>query len=295
MEIDRPVFVVGAGRSGSTFFANLFTDHPELAYPTRLSQRYPDRPDIHRAAMVAIDLPLVAGPLRRRLPLEEAYPFWEHHAPGFSEPFRDLRAGDVTDAARDALRRAVRGTLTRRRHRFFAKVTGWSRIGYLREVFPDARFVHVVRDGRDVANSLLGVDFWLGWRGPENWRFGPIPEPLRSRWERHGRSFVALAAIAWILLTRSVEEARASLPEGAFVELRYEDFVEEPLRRVREVLDFADLAPAGELDDAVRSASVHDRSGKYRRQLTERQQRILEDVLADELPRYGYEAEASSR
>lgn len=292
MEIVRPVFVVGVGRSGSTFFANLFTGHPELAFPTRISHRFPERTGLQRAAMTALELPLVGDLLRRRLTLEEAYPFWESHAAGFTEPFRDLRAGDVTEQARSELREAVRGTLTRRRHRFFAKITGWSRIGYLREVFPDALFVHVVRDGRDVANSLLSVDYWLGWRGPENWRHGPLPPELEAVWERHDRSFAALAGIAWILLTRSVAEASRGLPEDAFLELRYEDFVEEPLRRVHQVLDFAGLASDPAFDDDVRSSPVYDRSGKYRRQLTERQQRILNDVLADDLARYGYEVEA---
>lgn len=288
MEIEAPIFFVGVGRSGSTVFARQFTAHPRLAYPTRLCNRFPDRPRLQRAGLRAIDLPLLGTPLRSRLDFSEAYDFWDYHAPGFSQPVRDLRANDVTAAVRSSLRRAVGQMLTARRHRFYAKITGWARIGYLRNVFPDARFVHVVRDGRDVANSLLHVRFWRGWRGPSSWRIGPLPPELGELWERHDRSFAALAGIAWILLTRSVEEGRALLPDDAFLQIRYEDFVAEPVQRTREVLDFAGLHRDPSLEREVAETEIYDSSGKYRRQLTMRQQKILEDVLEGQLSRYGY-------
>jgi len=34
---------------------------------------------------------------------------------------------------------------------FIHKYTGWSRIAFFKEIFPEARFVHVIRDGRAVA------------------------------------------------------------------------------------------------------------------------------------------------
>src|SRR5690606_15394984 len=115
----------------------------------------------------------------------EAYAFWETHSPGFRRPSRDLVAADVTESRRQALVNTIESIVTKRRGSFVAKITGWPRILYLREVFPDARFVHLVRDGRAVAASFskMNVDQWWGWRGPENWRFGALDDRYRAVWD----------------------------------------------------------------------------------------------------------------
>lgn len=284
----RPVFVVGTGRSGSSFLADVLARHPDVAFLTGLSDRYPRRHRYNRMAMRGLDVPGIRRLVGRRCGIEEAYDFWDAHAPGFSEPTRDLVAADVTPRTKASLRRAVAANLVPGRRRFLAKITGWGRIGYLDEVFPDARFVHLVRDGRDVANSLLQVDFWQGWRGPQNWRFGELPPDLRELWERHDRSFVALAGICWRLLVDSVEDARRELPPERFLEIRYEDFVRSPRDLLEEVLEACDLEPSPRFFDDFDREEVRDASGKHRRDLTPHQQENLAAVTREPRQRYGY-------
>lgn len=286
--VDRPIFVVGSGRSGSSFLADVVARHPDVAFLTGLSERHPRRPAYNRAAMRGLDVPGLGRLVRRRYGIEEAYAFWEAHAPGFSEPTRDLRADDVTERARSSVRRAVAANLVPGRPRFLAKVTGWSRMGYLDEVFPDAEFVHLVRDGRDVANSLLKVDFWQGWRGPQNWRFGELPPDLRELWEAHDRSFVALAGLCWRLLVDSVQTARKEIDPGRFLEVRYEDLVERPRRELEVILEAVGLEPSSRFFGRFDPAEVRDASGKHRRDLTPAQQEILDDVTREPRERYGY-------
>lgn len=57
-------------------------------------------------------------------------------------------------------------TLTKKRNRLLFKITGWPRVGFLHEIFEDAKFIHLIRDGRAVAYSLLQQPWWEGWRGP---------------------------------------------------------------------------------------------------------------------------------
>src|SRR3712207_7426845 len=54
----------------------------------------------------------------------------------------------------------------------------------LSEIFKDAKFIHLMRDGRAVANSLLHVYFWSGWKGPGNWGWGQL-SPAQQRSEEH--------------------------------------------------------------------------------------------------------------
>lgn len=280
--------MVGVGRSGSSFMARLVSRHPDLGFLTSVAERHPSEPWRNRWALRCMLAPVLGAAFRRRYEISEAYDFWETSARGFAEPMRDLRADDVTPFVRRRLVESLEQALPPARDRLFAKITGWGRIGYLDEIFPRARFVHLVRDGRDVANSLLRVWFWQGWRGPQNWRFGPLSTEDRRLWEEHDRSFVVLAGLAWKILVGSVEAARPTLSNDRFLEVRYEDFLESPMEEIRRIVDFADVGWHRELERALDQADVRDPSGRHRRDLTEDQAERLTSVLRPELERYGY-------
>lgn len=286
--IEKPIFVIGAGRSGSSIFHQTFTEHPRVAWMSTLCDQHPENPVRHRALMRGIDLPLVGGLLKRRYESAECYDFWDYHFRGFSRPCRDLRAEDATPYAVAKLRRAIELLVTPRRSRLLTKVTGWPRLGFLHEVFPDARFIHVCRDGRAFANSLLQVDFWLGWRGPEQWRWGPLEGDFRQEWEAHGRSFVALAAIQWKILMLAVEVAKQSIPASNFMEVRYEDFAARPIDMFREVVAFCELDWDARFERALSRYRVESANYKWQQDLDPAQQRILLQVLGDDLEKYGY-------
>ena len=55
MEPRKPIFVIGAGRSGSSIFGDVLAKHPRLAYLTPLSHRYPDKVWLNHRAMRLAD------------------------------------------------------------------------------------------------------------------------------------------------------------------------------------------------------------------------------------------------
>ncbi len=160
MENKGPIIIVGAGRTGTTVFHQMLAEHPHLAWlPGRVSSTFPDRLGLSRLVMKGLDFPVVGEILQRKVKPGESYPFWERHCKGFSAPYRDLVAADVTDRTKKHVPRTMAKILTEKRDRLLVKITGWPRIGFLSEVFEDARFIHVMRDGRAVANSMLNVYF----------------------------------------------------------------------------------------------------------------------------------------
>jgi len=238
--------------------------------------------------MKGLDYPLVGELLKRGVQPGESYPFWEHHCKGFSAPYRDLVAADVTDKTKKHVPRTMARILTEKRNRLLLKITGWPRISFLSEVFEDARFIHVMRDGRAVANSMLNVYFWQGWKGPRNWGWGELSPDQKEEWNEHGQSFVALAAIQWKILMDAMEKAKETVSSEKFLEIRYEDLCDDPLGRFQKVTQFCDLEWTDGFERRLGQHQPRNSNDKVKYDLTSKQQRDLEEVLGNYLTRYGY-------
>jgi sulfotransferase family protein len=288
MTITKPIIIVGTGRCGSTVFHRLLATHPQLMWLSGFSLRYPTRPTWNKWAVEAMGNPLLRRLFGERIRPGECYRFWETYAYGFSEPCRDLVRTDVTARVKKRVHGAIQPMLTPARNRFLAKITGWPRIGFLNEIFEDAKFIHIIRDGRAVANSLLHVSFWRGWYGPQGWRAGLLSAEDQATWESDDRSFVALAGLEWRIQMRAIDAARERLDPKLFYEVKYEDFCRQPLETYRQVLEFAELPESAELERQVKAASIESTSQRWRDDLTPGQQAILDDLLREDLRRYGY-------
>ena len=160
--------------------------------------------------------------------------------------------------------------------------------------FPDARFVHLVRDGRDVVCSLLEQG-WLNANrsdtddldfphGPEA-RFWVEPERAS---EFPNVSDARRAAWAWRRYVSAVRASRAPI-----IELRYEHLVADPSAAADALSRFLD-APEAPLAEQLQRA--HGGSmGRYERDLNGEQ---LEQVLEESgelLAELGYRRSASTR
>jgi hypothetical protein len=289
MPIPQPIIIVGTGRCGSTVFHRLLATHPQVMWLSALCDRYPNKPDLNRRVVTALGNPLLRRLIGGRIQPGECYRFWDTHAYGFSTLCRDLVEGDATARVKKQVRAAFEPMLTPKRNRLLVKITGWPRVGYLNEIFDDAKFIHIVRDGRAVASSLLHVDFWRGWLGPQGWRAGLLSPEDQAVWESCNRSFVALAGIEWQIEKRAIEAARQALDPKRFLEIKYETLCEQSVETFRRVLEFAELPPSSAFDERVKAASIKSTSGRWREDLTMEQQAMLNSLLRAELQRYGYE------
>jgi hypothetical protein len=291
MQITKPIFIVGTGRCGSTALHRLLARHPQLMWLSGFAEQFPYKPAWNRWAVTAVGNPLLRGLLGGRIRPGENYGFWYKHAYGFAEPGRDLTREDVTPRVRKQVRRVLEAMLTRTRSRMLVKLTGWSRIGFLHEIFPDAKFIHIVRDGRAVASSLLHIGSWQwrGWYGPSSWRYGQLSAEDQVAWEACNRSFVALAGLQWRIHSRAVEAARQALDPKLFLEVKYETFCEQPLEVSRRALEFAELEPSSAFDRQVKEASIKNMSSRWRDDLSPEQQALLTSLLRQDLLRYGYD------
>lgn len=288
MDVKNPIFIVGTGRCGSTVFHHVLTYHPRLTWLSSLAPWAPDTPERNRLAMRLIDLPLPDHLIRKRIYPGEWYSFWNYYYRGFGEPCRDLVKEDVTNLVKARIRKAMGAMLSPRRDRLLIKITGWPRVGFLKEIFPDAKFIHIYRDGRAVANSLLQVRWWPGWGGPEKWGCGELTLSQREKWLRSGKSYLVLAAIEWEILMDAFDCARRLIPPEDYLEIRYEDVCRAPVQAFRAAADFADLAWSPQFETAVRRTPLESANDKWRKDLNEAQQSLLNEALCESLRKYGY-------
>ena len=291
MSDNGPIFIVGTGRCGSTMFHDVLSLHPALGWLSQYVHKYPRRPALNARLVGLARRALVGKIMNKHLYPAEPYRFWEAYCPGFSTPFRDLLASDLTPKSARAMRRAVELANPKGR-RFLAKITGWPRIGLLGEAFPDARFVHVIRDGRAVVNSSIAAPYFEGWSGPSNWTRGELSEEQSARWEASGWSFVVLAAIGWENRMRAFRTAGDRIGPDRYTEIHYEAFCDRPEAVLGQVMAFTGLPEADTpaFFEAVSRMSFRSQNDKWRHDLTPAQQQHLDDYLSPLLTELGYEA-----
>jgi hypothetical protein len=218
---DRPPapFVVGMNRSGTTLLRMMLDSHPELTIP----------PETHF-------VPEVIKTFKRTDRTTPA------DVLGAMKSAREWGDFDFTDIEmlgllQDRGRKLNAGEALRAFYEAYAAREGKSRWGektpnyvgkmqQIQRALPEARFVHVIRDGRDVALSVL---------------------------DRTVRDLTAAdVAKRW---KRKIQKARDAAPKlRNYTEVRYEDLILDTEPSLRRICEFIEL----EWDDAV--LDYHERS-----------------------------------
>ena len=180
-----------------------------------------------------------------------------------------------------------------RKARFATKITGPARIAYLSSIFPDARLVHVVRDGRAVVRSLLDVHFWGGtWREREVAWSGGLTEEDLGRWRALDQAPLALAALQWRAIIRNARDEARRLAGGRYAELRYEDFVAGPEAALDEMAEFCELPASAEAHEFLAErVDLRDMNFRWREAFEPAEVEMLDDLIGDELEQLGYGGE----
>ena len=131
--VERPTFIVSAGRSGTTLLNYLFDAHPDVAnYPNEANNLW--HPRLYPFSESKVDAP----------------PFWldPHGFTRASLAQRTPRDDEHLKATFGAFQTLQRGSV------FLNKMVMVTfMLDKVVELFPDARFIHLYRDGRAVAAS----------------------------------------------------------------------------------------------------------------------------------------------
>jgi hypothetical protein len=270
--LTSPIIFIGPGRSGSTIISEVIFAHETLAWPSNHLEYLP------RVPLVNLLRPVFDNPywsligemgqlnktrlLNSLLPLPaEAFPFWE----SLTRPEIDFSRGFLLDqVANEEEQRRIRSTIARLvswqgKQRFAMKLTGPGRIGYLQSIFPDARFVNVIRDPVATVRSLLAVPFWKDLGMHRLWWTGAYSNAELNKFEAIRDDPVAATAfqLAKVLKTTQQEALRCG---ANLLTVHYEQFVENPSQAVQQICAFLDLSVSDNLQRKLAQTTVHDRN-----------------------------------
>ena len=216
----RPApFVVGMNRSGTTLLRMMLDAHPQLAIPPETHFV----PDVIRAARKRGAKP---GDVLEAM---KDHREWEDFAIADSDALTFLGEAKKLDPS-SALRSFYEAYAARAgKPRWGEKTPRYVlKMPLIQEALPEARFVHVIRDGRDVALSVLD-------RTVKDLDAAEVAR----RWQR------------------KIERARADAPRlEHYLEVRYEALVADPRPVLEEVCEFIELP----FDEAM--LDYHERSGE---------------------------------
>ena len=228
-----PFFIVGSARSGTTFLRLTMNAHPDIAVPPESRFITELNPGMDQVEV---------GDFLHRLASHPRFAAWELPIEAVQAQLHGLTRASYADAI-SAVYTAY--AHAQAKSRWGDKTPRYVlNIPELAALFPNSRFIHLIRDGRDVALSYADVPF-----GPTN---------------------VAKAAELWAnRVAKGLRDGR-ELERGRYIEIMYADLVEDNEGEVKDICAFigAPFHPAM-LDPQETKKGALARADKYNKHVTE--------------------------
>ena len=236
--IDKPIFIIGIGRSGTTLLGNLLSIHPDVGFLNEPKALW-------HIIYPAEDLigSYCRGPAKYRLTSQDVLENTRYNA-------HKLFSSYLT----------FTGT-----HRFVDKYPeNVFRVSFVQSLFPDAKFIFLVRNGWDTSQSING---WSkrhsinintekhDWWGVNNRKWNLLWDQVIST-DRDFSNLISkkqeienpldMATLEWILAMKEGIAVMEKFPYSVYM-LRYEDLLSFPHNSLKNLLNFCELDASSRL------------------------------------------------
>lgn len=293
MSLEKPIIFIGVGRSGTSLISEIVFQHEDLAMISVYQDKFPNSP------MINLIRPLFENKLWRingqkkqlnkvhflnkyTFKPTEAYRFWESITGkdiDFSRGFLiDQKASkEKAEEIRSFFSKIVK---FQGRKRIGFKITGPSRISYLKSIFPDALFVEVTREPFANIRSLLKVHFWKEKGMHQLWWTGAYSEQEMKQAEDLKNNPVLLTAMQYKKVRDVTNEELTSL-DVRHLKIRYEDFLANPKEKINEILLFTGLKPSKMINKYLQKNQIFDQNRDSKLFFNENEIVALNEILRD--------------
>jgi sulfotransferase family protein len=306
---EKPIFLIGLHRSGTTMLQDLVCSHPEVGFINNCMAYSPE----HYCAVEQLRKILKMNSEGERILADSVKVTWDSPNEGilfwskwlkedpYSLEFNPKRLGDFKSEEIQGIHQSIKKILwcfEGRAQRFFSKNPRLlPHLDLLKALFPDGKFIHIIRDARTCANSL--VKFYrleqsqlelIRNRGGQNLfpegpfiSFARLPH-LADYVQTYGPDSLETTSRLWNDALDWVRSIKDSIPN--FYEVRYEDILANPREEMEKVLSFCELPPVPAdhspfWDQLQNIGKTHhtNRYGHFD---------LVESICRENLQRYGY-------
>ena len=272
-----PFFIIGSGRSGNTLLRSILSGNSDISIPPE-SYRIPFAIKKFHILNNRDWEDIVSQVLKEFEDCKEFYT-WEIDITDVQK-----RLEDIADSKRTLSNIFDELFCTyAEKHSPGSKIWGDKTpmntlyLDWIGTVFPRSKFIHIIRDGRDVASSYLKME-----------RYDTILE----------------AANRWINSIESAQSFGSKIKEN-YMEIRYEELVTKPEEVIKDTCDFLDIDYDSKMLDHTKQVKKlgdtdkehhsnlskpisSDSVGKWRNNLSESDQESITKLLHKHLQRLGY-------
>ncbi|MCW8877225.1 MAG: sulfotransferase [Kangiellaceae bacterium] len=312
MEFNKPIFIIGAPRSGTSLFQKIIRSHPDVwSLPSESDMIWdtfchPSLNDWKSEVALAEDVTEQAKEKIKSMFDEYLMPasFWQKvDNTGFIWGFKRSRKirkllRPIYKQLFPIFKRAI--TRHQKQKRILDKTaSNCFRLSYINEIFPDAKIIYPIRDGRNSINSLIN-----GWKNPTRFFTYDVPMELDIKgYEHQGWKFMLppnwqnyvtskledVCAFQWLSCHSALQlEINKPKYKDRIKIMKLEDLTNSPEEYIVKILEFLELDVQSYPLSAMKNLPVinspdnitlEDKWKKQNRQLVERILPQIEDMM----------------
>jgi len=227
----KPILIVGVPHSGTSVLSSTFKNHPDIAMWT-------EAPEVWEPSWAEG----VDSEYNRLVPMNE-------------DDVTEMDIQRVTDAFFRYLKSQNKSRLMNKNPR------NTVRINYMRKIFPDAKIIHIYRDGREVVNSITRSmsEFMI--------------EQICDRWVNSINEF---------------KKQSEKIPNSDIYEIRYEKFCESPRKIIAEAYQMCELRVDEKILNIIPTKFTNF-NGKWSKEINEKYHPMIREKLEPTMKELGYQ------
>ncbi|MCB0464457.1 MAG: sulfotransferase [Aequorivita sp.] len=268
---NTPFFLVGVQRSGTTLLRLMLNSHSQIAIPEEASFLKPLlKPKWVNKKIAGENKKRIIGYLKEN----EQFRLWNFDA----TPFFQKLESKISFSLKELIELMyVSYAESENKSIWGDKSLFFGSMQLLYEMFPGAKFVHIVRDGRDVFYS---------WR-----KMDP------------NKSHPSVMALDWKIKHRLIKKSLKIIPEQNLYQVRYKDLLNNPQKELRRMCEFLGFEYEDQMinfyetsnkyigkhhSDLIFKAVDKENINKWEKLLSKEEQLIYQIVAKKPLLKYGY-------
>ncbi len=241
-KINKPIFIVGCGRSGTTLLFDLFKRHPDLVGTTG----YPDGEDhegwIEHGECIISGLGALSN-------INGGHTGF-HYCLYMDD--KDVTPAIIKKMTAHYNRNVLKKDTSKRVVNKCPHLS--NKLRYVQAIFPDAKFIHIIRECLPVVSSWIKIMeenqphqvlYLPETEFPCFWVFPAPAEHSRAEiFKNETRIFpgkgVAILADYWSKINRNIPLQLSAIPEQ-LITVKYEELCNDPLQTLHRICDFCDI------------------------------------------------------